>query len=864
MRAWWILVFALAGLAGEARASAAIGAQLVQDINAAPVRVDSAPRGFQRVGDTVYFSAYRIDSGRELFAIRPEWAVPLPVADLAPGAASSNLAILGRIGNTLVLRAEVGKVGLQGNPYDEQLWAFDVATRALTRLTQQPPQTLDSAGHFQRVGDSAGRLLVADTAERSLWTTDGTPSGTQRVFLGTDPRAPFEPDSVCLFPDRFLFSTRGANDAREFWLSDGSPAGTRLLHRLVSTRYPYAAAGSDGICYWLLASSGMVGWQLWRSDGTEAGTQLVRESATSTPVSLASLQGVAFVLENTTADEFRLWPSNQEAPMLTLPGAAPTSSAIRVGDRFAFLTRAVDGRTVVMLSDGTSAGTRQLLVAGKPVRLGGYPSLSAADGRLFARDEITFWRVDMENYSAVPMPGWQGFTPAIFVGDTAIGSGWDPQRGSEVWRAQGFAPVEPIPDQTRSTGSIQRVSDAAVAVVGDVLVFPVSIWDSVTEHRSLWRTDGSVAGTRELPQTAYEGNAHSVARLGDGVLFATEGAGGASPRRAWRADAQLAAATPVSTALNYGGPQDTRTGGLALFTCAAASAPSGLCGLRASQAEASLLAQVAGAMGMVPIDSIGEVALFLYGNGLWRSDGTAPGTYQLVQGIFVPGPRALMSTGTGSRLLFSLCRSWPGSGCLLYISDGSLAGTSILQSTTSSIYSAIAAADGYALFGLTSTYNELFATNGTVAGTRLLRRTDGIGGMASAGRYVHMALFGNEANQNSYAVSDGTDAGTRTIALPPGFVVAQGARPTALDAGTVVFQCRSEATGTELCAVDADGSNARLAVDFYPGPDPGSPEPLAQTASAAYFLATDGEHGREVWHVAVLGDAIFRSRFEVP
>lgn len=864
MRAWWILVFALAGLAGEARAGAAIGAQLVQDVNAEPVVVDSAPGGFQRIGDTVYFSAYRIDSGRELFAIRPEWALPVPVADFAPGAASSNLAILGHFGSTLILRAEVGKVGLQGNPYDEQLWAFDVATRSLTRLTQQPPQSLNFPGHFQRVGESAGRLVVADTAERSLWTTDGTPSGTQRVFAGTEPHASFEPSSACLFPDRFLFSARGASDAREFWLSDGTPAGTRLLHRLTSTRSSYAAAGSDGICYWLLTDSGVLGWQLWRSDGTEAGTRLVRESATARPVSLASLHGVAFVLENTAADEFRLWPSNQEAPMLTLPGTAPPRDAISVGDRFAFLAPAVDGQTVAMLSDGTAAGTRQLLVAGKPVRLGDSPFLSAADGRLFAKDASTYWRVDTEGYSAVSIPGWQGFTPAIFVGDTAIGSGRDPQRGSEVWRAQGFAPVEPIPDQTRSTGSIQRVPDAAMAVVGDVLVFPVSIWDSEGEHRSLWRTDGSAAGTRALPQAAYEGNAYSVARLGDGVLFATEGAGAAPPRRAWRADAQLAAAMPVDATLNYGGPQDTRAGGLALFTCATASAPSGLCSLRPSQAEPGLLAQVSGAIGMMPIDSIGDVALFLYGNGLWRSDGTAPGTYQLVQGNFYRGPTAVMSTGAGSRLLFSLCRSWPGSGCLLYVSDGSLAGTSVLQSASGSEYAAIAVADGYALFGLNSIYNELYVTDGTAAGTRLLRRSDGISGMASAGRYVHVMVFGSQTDQYTYLVSDGTDAGTRTVVLPPGFIIAQGSRPTALDAGTVVFPCSSEATGTELCAVDADGGNARLAVDFYPGPAPGSPERLAQTASAAYFLATDGDHGRELWHVVVLGDAIFDSGFQLP
>ena len=864
MRAWWVLVFALAALAGEARAGAAIGAQLVQDINATPVVVDSAPSGFQLVGDTVYFSAYRIDSGRELFAIRPEWAVPLPIADFAPGAASSNLVVLGRFGSTLVLRAEVGKVGLQGNPYDEQLWAFDVATRSLTRLTQQPPQSLNFAGHFQRVGESAGRLVVADTAEHSLWTSDGTPSGTQRVFGGIEPHASFEPSSACLLPDRFLFSAGGADVAREFWLSDGTPAGTRLLHRLTSARHSDAAAGSDGVCYWLLTNNNTSGWQLWRSDGTEAGTRLVRESATARPVSLASLHGVGFVLENTTADEFRLWPSNQDAPMLTLPGTAPSSSAIRVGDRFAFLTPAVDGRTVVMLSDGTAAGTRQLLVAGKPVRLGDSPYLFAVDGRLFAKDLSAYWRVDTESYSAVSVAGWQQFIPAIFVGDTAIGSGRDPQGGSEVWRAQGFAPAEPIPDQTRSTGSIQPVPDAAVAAVGDVLVFPVSIWDSEGEHRSLWRTDGSVAGTHELPQAAYQGNVYSVARLGDGALFATEGPGGAPSRRAWRADAQLAAATPVDATLNYGGPQETRAGGLALFTCAIASAPSGLCGLRASQAEPGLLAQVAGATGMVPIDSIGDVALFLYGSGLWRSDGTAPGTYQLVQGSFYGGPRALMTTGAGSRLLFSLCRSWPASGCQLYASDGSLAGTSVLHWTSGDEYAAIAATDGYALFALRSTYNELFATNGTAAGTTFLRSNTGVNAMASAGRYVHMTLFDGATFQYSQVVSDGTNAGTHAVVLPPGFVVSQSARPTSLDAGTVVFQCSSEATGKELCAVDADGGNARLAVDFYPGPVSGSPELMARTAGAAYFLATDGEHGRELWHVAVLGDPIFRAGFELP
>ena len=84
--------------------------------------------------------------------------------------------------------------------------------------------------------------------------------------------------------------------------------------------------------------------------------------------------------------------------------------------------------------------------------------------------------------------------------------------------------------------------------------------------------------------------------------------------------------------------------------------------------------------------------------------------------------------------------------------------------------------------------------------------------------------------------------------------------PKAIDADTAVLVCSTPEAGYELCAIDADGSDLRLVLDIFPGPDTSSVRFLERTSDALYFTADDGYHGNELWRIPL--DALFANGFD--
>jgi ELWxxDGT repeat protein len=235
------------------------------------------------------------------------------------------------------------------------------------------------------------------------------------------------------------------------------------------------------------------------------------------------------------------------------------------------------------------------------------------------------------------------------------------------------------------------------------------------------------------------------------------------------------------------------------------------------------------------------------GAELWRTDGTPAGTF-LLRDIF-PGPNANVTaplTRLNGVLLFA---ADDGShGTELWRTDGTPAGTDLVadlfpgpwDSNPSRPVVLGSAAYFFADDGIHGP--ELWKTDGTAAGTAMV--TDirpGDGGAGAAGLTAIGGRLYFQANDGAHGAelwtSDGTPSGTTLVAdLAPGSAGSFPAEMTPVDGGFVF-------TASSKLWVSLGAAPSVL-----PGPAPdGGPFGFTAFSGAAYFEASDGIHGLELW-----------------
>jgi ELWxxDGT repeat protein len=199
---------------------------------------------------------------------------------------------------------------------------------------------------------------------------------------------------------------------------------------------------------------------------------------------------------------------------------------------------------------------------------------------------------------------------------------------------------------------------------------------------------------------------------------------------------------------------------------------------------------------------------------LWRSDGTRPGTFRLLD-----APIRYNGIGSYERHPIS-----------------SVAG--------SFLYFAVA----------TDGQDALWKTNGTLAGTQLVRTLDAgqrIDSLLTAGGTVFLIVRQNPVSGGdltwSVWASDGTAAGTRVV---HSFDRIQPKLPET--AGSHLFFIASTlGAGYELWASDGTAAGTRAVTNFTPASPFGSEQSLGYflgaSAGRLFFVADDVIHGQELW-----------------
>jgi len=196
---------------------------------------------------------------------------PAMVADINPGAPSSNASQLVAIGSTTYFTANDGVHG-------QELWKSD-GTAAGTMLVKDiNPGSAGSAGPYSSNLTNVNGTLFFTASDGvhgdELWTSDGTAAGTTMVADINPGGSGSYAQSLTNANGTLFFAANDGLNGRELWKSEGTPAHATI----VADINPYAGSYASNLTdvngtLFFTADDGVSGNELWKSDS--AGTTRV-------------------------------------------------------------------------------------------------------------------------------------------------------------------------------------------------------------------------------------------------------------------------------------------------------------------------------------------------------------------------------------------------------------------------------------------------------------------------------------------------------------------------------------------------------------------------------------------------------------
>lgn len=244
----------------------------------------------------------------------------------------------------------------------------------------------------------------------------------------------------------------------------------------------------------------------------------------------------------------------------------------------------------------------------------------------------------------------------------------------------------------------------------------------------------------------------------------------------------------------------------------------------------------------------GIVALLMTAAGTARAD-NRPYLIRDVEGVPTPSSSPRTFLRFEDQFLFSANSPEQGNG--LWLSDGTAAGTRLLRRDLSVRATGTREPVGGRIGNRTyfsgldgSGRVALWATDGTSEGTDQVSAV-WAAGSSSPTRFVEFGgrLFFNGPIANSVTpmwVTDGTEAGTRVFF--PNF-----ATPLAVVGERLLFVGYDDEAGDELWTTDGTIDGTFRLIDLYPGRFPGFFAGFAKVGDVYCFAARDPDHGIELW-----------------
>ncbi|WP_298195168.1 ELWxxDGT repeat protein [Novosphingobium sp.] len=472
--------------------------------------------------------------------------------------------------------------------------------------------------------------------------------------------------------NKALFTATDSTNGKELWITDGTTTGTKLLKDIFpgftsSNPSNFVVLANGKVLFSAAADNVNTGVELWITDGTTTGTTLLKDLYTgpsgSAPSNLTTLGNgkVIFSASDGTSNG-NLWISNGTASgtvkFANIFGPSNGNSLSQFtpfgADKLIFTAYDFNGSNgaVMWITNGSAAGSFMLKAFG-PGDFPGYLT-DLGNGKMIfgAFQQASGYEIWVTGGTAgstklltdINPGGGFGFRPSGGAGPLALGNGRaifranDGTHGDELWTTDGTA------------AGTKMLADIAVGANGSnpanfyalgngKALFAAS---NGTSYSLLYITDGTKAGTKLLKDlgVGVNGAPSNFYQLPNGkVLF--NGITQTNGAELWITDG-TAAGTKLLKDTAPGSPGEGVSGFAALS---------------------------------------GNKVVFSADGELWVSDGTASGT-QLVLDI-TPGlqdksrPTQFNSLGDG-RATFVFGYD-PAKGQELWVTDGTAAGTKVLQ-----------------------------------------------------------------------------------------------------------------------------------------------------------------------------------------
>lgn len=360
---------------------------------------------------------------------------------VSAGNGSSNVTFAGRLGTRVLFTAD-RTAGNEGH----ELMATDGTSAGTAVVRAAFSDGPEDPANFLRLGDQW--LFVANDVQRhrGLWRTDGTSSGTiplPTVSAGNDAQVLLGDASTIIGGVAYFTVDPGGTGLayRQLWRTDGTQAGTFQVTGNIGQRVNIVGGNGTRLLYQALANGTTM--HLWSWDGTQA--QIITASDTLNIVYGAGVPfngRVCFRAWDVSPSRVDVWCANGQPGDLVratnLGSIGATAGDLRLLDDKLLVNVPGSGSSSgVYVTTGTPAGTQRIsgeeIVEDKPFGAGQIVFTSESK-RLMLTDGTSAGTRDLLQGVTLPGPLTGGFgilgTHVVFVIN-------DPARGAVIWRTDG-------------------------------------------------------------------------------------------------------------------------------------------------------------------------------------------------------------------------------------------------------------------------------------------------------------------------------------------------------------------------------------------------------------------------------------------
>jgi ELWxxDGT repeat protein len=674
-----------------------------------------------------------------------------------------------------------------------------------------------------------------------IWKTDGTRDGTVSVIPN-----PGRIRTMADFGGHLVFLADGIYPSRSLWTSDGTTSGTRVIKSWEGGERPADLLPLGGFLYFT-ACEPATGCELWRTDGTTMGTSLAAEISPGRDSGnprqlLAGGARLYFFAEGPTSGIYAFDPVSKVVERLISLNIgnpyylemAPLDGMYVFRARGSFPIETTSATSALIVSDGTASGTRSINGPdGKPVFPTSNFSVRSRDVLvgLQVGDTWGLWSVDKAT-GTLRLVNRQieltkGSDPSTFTSMNGFEyfQALEGPYSRRLWRTDGTSSnTSHVAEALPVTTSRDRNT---MAVLRNRLYFNGCDEDHACE---LWSTDGTRAGTKiviDMVPGPWSSSPSIVASSGDRIFFT---AGHDTFYEVlWQSDGSTEGTRVFSDIvfpfLNV--PESRRAlvfRGTLLLPAFTASIGCGLAKADPRDGTITMLRAFTASEYLSPsacpsqlLEFKGQAFFTVAEDGsccatvLWMTDGTADGTRPLLnqRGTRVPAQRL---AATRTRLFFTVSLQ-------LWRTDGSAEGTTLVKSLPRW------RAESGPSFEMATVGETLFFT------------------------------WSEAEHATELWKSDGTAEGTGLVKdIRPG---ALGSLPHALTAagGRLYFAAWDGLNGAELWTSDGTEAGTVMVQDIAAGAAFSDPADLTASCGGLFFTADDGLVGREPWVLPIPNEA---------